>query len=198
MLKNVAIPLMLTASQAEGQVDTPGSADYWAKILKDRGEKGFGVKQIINASEGMDLPELTAPDSVCLGTADTAAAVSAELKKADTAYTTATKAVATAQTAVDTANKAITDLKAATGTWGKADKKVKDAQAKIVEALDPKTSTTAKAMDTKRLAYIAAVKKANDDAALMNTAIGLTTEKSLEAILKADGALAELHATAVT
>ena len=115
MLKNVAIPLMLTASQAEGQADTPGTADYWAKILKERAESGRGIKAILNDSEGLELPELSAESEVCLGTAATTATVSSALKTADGNLVTAATALETAKKAVTTAKTNITTAKADTG-----------------------------------------------------------------------------------
>jgi len=137
MLKNVAIPLMLTASQAEGQVDTPGSADYWAKILKERATKGTSIKFILNGGEGLELPELSMPVEACTGTASTDASVTgvAAFKTADGDVATKTKAVADTQKLFDTAKKAIDDLKLPAGTWGAAEKTMKDAQAAVDLAL---------------------------------------------------------------
>jgi len=79
MLKNVAIPLMLTASQAEGA--PAGTAEYWTKILK-----AAKVSDVIKGDEA-NIPDFVAPSDACLGKSATTG-LTGDLAKADTALFT--------------------------------------------------------------------------------------------------------------
>jgi hypothetical protein len=185
---------MLTASQAEGQADTPGTADYWAKILKERAESGRGIKAILNDSEGLELPELSADSEVCQGTkATTATTVSTALKTADTGFVTATTNLETAKKAVTTAKTAITTAKATTGAWGKLIKAHADAEAKVVTALATKAVKDARDEVAK-----AALDVDTKSRALTKALTATTSTKTLLLLLKGEGELAEILATATT
>jgi len=104
MLKNVAIPLMLAATEAEGQKFTERE-----------------VKEAMKGDRDEKAPGFIAPEAACT-------------VASNTDISTKAGAVSDAQQAYDNAVQAVSDAEAETGAWGAADKARREAVAAAEEA----------------------------------------------------------------